>query len=435
MGNQPFKISLYGAVVMIVGTVIGAGIYIMIGPIAVATGPGLFLCYLFALATAITSSLCYAQVASVFPATAGTYQYVKMFYSDTMGYLIGWLRLISTFFGLALMGIGFAHYITAYWIVDKRLIAAAVISVFYITNLLGIKTTQRVQNLLVTVVVSGLVGFCIAGVSKISSTNLTPLLQAGIGPVIRGSMTAFYAYTGLYIVAEIGDEIQNPRENIPKSIIIASTVVGILYIVASLVFSGALGWAVIRTNEPNLAQASKLLFGYRLAAFIQVSAIMAIMAPMNATYITSSRFLYSLALDGIMPPIFSKLNRFGVPGNAITVNYLLALSIIFADLSILFLGTISSIVILFAMSLVAGACLKIKKRYPEEFDDAPFKLSKGMLGFLPFYTIISAALLIIISFTQDLLVLFSLMFWTILGIGYYYAKGRRLKKTKIESIK
>jgi amino acid transporter len=129
-----------------------------------------------------------------------------------------------------------------------------------------------------------------------------------------------------------------------------------------------------------------------------------------------------VAFDGIMPPIFSKLNRFGVPGNAITLNYLLALAIIFADLPILFLGTISSVVIHFAMSLVAGACLKIEKQYPEEFNNAPFKLPNGMLRFLSFYTIISAALLTIISFTEDLLIMFLLVFWTILGIGYYCTK-------------
>jgi len=423
-----YKIGLAGAVEIIVGTVVGSGIYIMIGPLAVAAGPGLFLCYLIALVIAVTSSVCYAQVASVFPSTAATYQYAKMFYNDYIGFVTGWFRLIGSFCGLALMSSGFAHYISAYLAVDRKLIAVAVLTVILVVNLLGIKTTQRVVQFLVVAVIAGLAIFCGFGVFEIKPGNLTPLWGPGIGPVLKGSMSAFYAYTGLYIVAEVGDEVENPQKNIPKSIFIASVIVGLLYLFTTFVFSGGLGWDTIKEYEPNLAQAARLLINPWAAALIQISAMVAIITPMNAAYMASSRSLYSLAVDRIMPLVFSKLNRYNVPGFATVTIYIFALLMIVLDLPVLFLGTISSIVILSGMTLVAGACLVIKKKYPESFESAPFKLSDASLKALPIFTIISAVLLTVASLVEDPLMLYSFGFWFLLGSGYYYIRKNILSR-------
>ncbi len=417
-----YKIGLSGAVGIIVGTVIGSGIYIMIGPLAVAAGPGLFLCYLIALIIAVTSSICYAQVASVFPATAATYRYAKMFYNNFTGFLVGWFRLIGSFCGLALMSNGFAHYISTYWTIDSRLAAAAVLTFFLFVNLLGIKTTQRVVQFLVVAVTTGLVIFCSAGIFKIKPDNLIPLWGPGIGPVLKGGMAAFYAYTGLYIVAEVGDEVQNPQRNIPRSIFIASVIVGMLYLVTTLVFSGGIGWDKIRESAPNLAQASMMLLNPQAAAVVQFSAMVAIMTPMNASYMASSRSLYSMSIDGIMPSVFSRLNRYNVPGFATILIYIFALLIVVLDLPILFLGTVSSIVILSGMTLVAGACLTIKKRYRDEFQSAPFRLSDMGLRVLPVFTIISALLLTVVSLVEDPLILYSFGFWFLAGCGFYHTR-------------
>jgi APA family basic amino acid/polyamine antiporter len=427
--SASYKIGLAGAVEIIVGTVIGSGIYIMIGPLAVATGPGLFLCYFTALIVAVTSSICYAQVASVFPATAATYRYAKMFYSDFIGFVIGWMRLVGSFCGLALMSSGFAGYLSVYLDLDSRLVAAAVLTAVLIVNLLGIRTTQRVVQFLVVAVIAGLAVFSGFGIFKVQPDNLTPLWGPGIGPVLKGSMSAFYAYTGLYIVAEVGDEVENPQKNIPKSIIIASAIVGFLYLVTTLVFTGGLGWDTIKAFEPNLAQASALLEN-PWAPLIQVCAMVAIITPMNAAYMASSRSLYSLATDGIMPPVFSRLNRYNAPGFAIVTIYIFALIMIVFDLPVLFLGTISSIVILGGMTLVAGACLTIKKRYPEDFQSAPFRLSDFSLRVLPVFTIISAVLLTVVSLAEDPLMLYSFGFWLVLGIGYYYLRRISLSRKR-----
>jgi APA family basic amino acid/polyamine antiporter len=423
--STSYKVGLNGAIGIVLGTVIGSGIFIMIGPLAVETGPGLFLCYLFALVIAITSSICYAQVASVFPATAATYRYARMFYGNFVGFIIGWMRLVCSLFGLALMSGGFAQYVSEYSSIDSRLIAAAILTVFMIVNLLGIKTTQLVQQILVVAVITGLSTFCFTGMFGISIVNLSPVMGAGAGPILKGSLTAFYAYTGLYVIAEMGEEVQNPQRNIPLSIFIASIIVGFLYLFTALVFSGGLGWDLIKELQPNLVQASALMLPRWATTIVRLSAITAIMAPMNACFMISIRSFYGLACDRLMPSAFARVNRYNVPALATVVIYVLSLIIVLLDLPLLFLGTISSIMILIGMSLVAGACLKIKFMYPKEFESAPFKLSDGAMKILSVFTVVSAVILIAISLIEDPMILYSFAFWLLTGCGYYYARKKK----------
>ncbi|MGM0411148.1 MAG: amino acid permease [Bacillota bacterium] len=113
--------------------------------------------------------------------------------------------------------------------------------------------------------------------------------KAGTTSLIMGYMTAFFTYSGMYFVAEIGDEIKNPHQNIPLSIIIASIIIGLLYITTSLVFSGGLGWEFIKANKPNLVGASSVLFNPFLSNLIKVSAVIAVVMPINSIFAGASR--------------------------------------------------------------------------------------------------------------------------------------------------
>ena len=125
---------------MIIGTVIGAGIYILIGSLAVEVGPGLFISYFIALVVAVSSSLCFAQIATIYPVTAGTYKYAKMFFSDYTGFIIGWLRLITGFYGLTLMATGFTEYVNTPFGINNKIIGIGLLFIFFIIVSLKILT-------------------------------------------------------------------------------------------------------------------------------------------------------------------------------------------------------------------------------------------------------------------------------------------------------
>ncbi len=123
-----------------------------------------------------------------------------------------------------------------------------------------------------------------------------------------------------------------------------------------------------------------------------------------------------------MPGALTALNRFQAPGYALTFVYVLGVSTIILNLPILFLGTISSVVTLISMVLVAGGCLKLEKDYPEQYKKAPLSLSKTVLVSLALLTIAAGIILTLVSFYEDPLIFYTLASWTAIGIGYYYIK-------------
>jgi len=412
------KIGLPGAVIMTVGTVIGAGIFILIGPLGVTTGPGLFFCYLAALIVAAGSAVCYAQVAAVFPTTAATYRYARMFYSDYIGFIVGWLRWITACYALALMGMGFADYLGPVLHLDKKFLALGIMLLFYIVNVLGLKTTQLVQGMLVIIVVSGLLAFTGWGLPSTDLSRLGGWTEVGWGPLLQGTAAAFFAYTGLYFIAEIGDEVKNAQRNIPLAIFLSSIILGAIYLSVAIVFSGGLGWEKIKEIQPNLAQAAGVLLPPQLASLVRLSAVVAIFTPINAIYTASSRLLFSLAKDGFLPKFLTRTNYFGAPGLALTINLILGIIVVLFDLSIIFLGALNSLVALVGMALTAGASLQLSRRFPREVARAPMILKKGTLRFWALFTIISTILLTISSFWEDPKIFLSLALW--LGAGSFY---------------
>ncbi len=408
---------------MIIGTVIGAGIYILIGSLAVEVGPGLFISYFIALVVAVSSSLCFAQIATIYPVTAGTYKYAKMFFSDYTGFIIGWLRLITGFYGLTLMATGFTEYVNTPFGINNKIIGIGLLFIFFIINWFGIQTTERVQRVLVSIVTLGLIIFTTLGIFKIDINNLLNPFKAGTTSLIRGSMTAFFAYSGMYFVAEIGDEIKNPHKNIPLSIIIASIIIGALYITTSLVFSGGLGWDFIKANQPNLVGASSVFFNPYLTNLIKISAIIAVVMPINSIFAGASRLAYSLSDDGYLPGFFSKLNKSQVPGITLVIMFIMSSLLLLLDMTILYIGTLTSIVTLISMALIAIAALKIKLNNPEKISEAQMELPASILYLIVFITIISALVLSIVSMFEDPMIFYALLVWVFIGSMYYFITG------------
>jgi APA family basic amino acid/polyamine antiporter len=409
---------------MIVGVVVGAGIYIMIGPLAAYTGSALILCYLVALIIAVTSSLCYAQMGSIYPVTAATYRYTQMFYPNKISFIYGWLRWVKGFYMMALMATGFANYFDLNGIMQKKIIALGVLTVFYIINIFGIKTTQNVQTFLVIPIVAGLLIFSIPGLAKVNMANLFPIAGTGVGSLIKGSLSAYFAYTGMYFIAEIGEEIEEPEKNIPRSIIIASIIIGLLYIITAIVYTGGLDKQIIKEYEPNLAQASRLLFNGTIENIIKFCATVAIIAQVNVLFVGTSRYTHCLAKDNILPKALTKKNIYNVPFVALNLTYILSAAIIFFDPPILFLSNTNSAVNLIGVALVAGACLKVKTLHPENIAKAPFSLSEKAITFCATISIVAAATLLLTVLLQDLALTYDIVGWILLGYIYYYARKR-----------
>src|SRR5690625_5011217 len=149
MSTPSNKISLLGAISIIVGTVIGASIFILLGPIAGQTGPALPLAYMVAFLPALFGSIFYAQLGAAIPATGGTYFYCKRLLNPTIGYVAAISLILGGMGASVMLALGFAEYLQFFIpTLPIKFTAFLILLILYGINLLGLKTSEMTQILM-----------------------------------------------------------------------------------------------------------------------------------------------------------------------------------------------------------------------------------------------------------------------------------------------
>src|SRR5699024_5158647 len=165
MSTGEKKISLIGAIAIIIGTVIGASIFILLGPIAGQTGPSLPLAYMIAFLPALFGSIFYAQLGAAMPATGGTYHYCKRLLNPVLGYIASVSLILGGMGATVMLSLGFAEYLQ-YFIpsLPIKFTAFLILLILYGINLLGLKTAEMLQILMTLWILLALLVFAIPGI-------------------------------------------------------------------------------------------------------------------------------------------------------------------------------------------------------------------------------------------------------------------------------
>jgi APA family basic amino acid/polyamine antiporter len=174
------KISLSGAVFLMVGNVVGASIFILPGELAGSAGPAVFIAYLIALIPAFFNSVVAAQIGGILPVSAADYVFTSIVLHPVLGFLSVWITLLGALVGGPLLAYGFAEYF-AFFTPDLSpiLVASAVIVFVTGLNLLGIRSSVKIQMLMVAGFVSTLLVLAIGGLFYIDTSLLAPLAPNG----------------------------------------------------------------------------------------------------------------------------------------------------------------------------------------------------------------------------------------------------------------
>lgn len=253
------KIGLIGAISIIVGTVIGASIFILLGPIAGQTGPSLFIAYLVAFLPALFGSLFYAQLGSAMPTNGGSYFYSKRLLNPLVGYITTISLILGGMGAIVMLALGFAEYLQFFIpALPIKLTAVLIVLALFAINLLGLKTAEIVQIAMTVWIIIGLLIFTIPGFFYIEPQNLSPLMPNGLGSFLMGSALAVYSYVGYGIISEIGGNIKDPQKNLPKAIFFSLGIVVVLYAMVSLVAVGVIPWEQLSASGASVAEAAKL---------------------------------------------------------------------------------------------------------------------------------------------------------------------------------
>ena len=374
-GAPQKELSLFDSTCIIVGIIIGAGIYETAPLVAkcLGSGMGVMLIWLAGGVLALIGALCYAELATTYPREGGDYIYLTRAYGRWPGYMFGWTQLAVVRPGdIALMAFIFARYAQTLYapFTDSGLsYAAAVIVVLTVINILGVKAGKWTQNFLTVAKFLGLVAISVIGFTAPSPPQ-TGTLPAGESFTWEGLQLALilvlFTFGGWNEMAYVAAEIKRPQQNIVRALVTGTVAVTALYVLVNGAFLSALGMAGMSNSQAVAVEAVGRTFpqiaGRVIAILICISALGAI----NGLIFTGARISYALGVDHrSFRPLGKWSQVLGTPVWALVVQGTLSLAIVLVAGS--FIDTIlytAPLVWLFFLA-TAFSVIVLRRREPD----------------------------------------------------------------------
>jgi len=318
VNDPPPSLSLWDAVSIIVGIVVGVSIFKVPGLIFSNVSSPLegLAAWGFGAVVALCGALTYAELATLHRRSGGEYVYLSRAFGPWLGFLFGWAQLTGVFSGsIGTMAYVFSDYaiVLLKWDASTG-VGLALFSVILLTSLhiLGVKTSKTVQNVLTLSKLVGLVMLLGVGLLANSGESLTTEIPAGGGGFGLAMVFILYAYGGWNDAAMVSTEIRDSRRNVPKSLLIGIGIISCIYLLVNLAYLKGLGFAALRdsgTPATDVIAQSKLLSPTVRGLSVQVIAVLVMLSALGAVHgliFTGSRLYAALGTDH---GVFEKLGR------------------------------------------------------------------------------------------------------------------------------
>jgi APA family basic amino acid/polyamine antiporter len=291
------RLGVFDAVIIGLGSMLGAGVFAAFSPAAAAAGAGLLIGLAIAALVACCNATASAQLAAEYPTSGGTYIYGRERLGPWWGYLAGWGFVVGKTASCAAMGMTFAAYVAPpAW---QRPIAVAAVIILTAVNYYGITRTAAVTKIIVVIVIMTLVLVVIAsfsGWNGTASLQSWDLLAGGWYGVLQSAGLLFFAFAGYARIATMGEEVREPEHTIPRAILTALTIVVLIYLVIGVSILIALGPnGVAASSAPLAAAVDAMGWGWasvpvRLgAAAASLGALLALIAGVSRTTLAMAR--------------------------------------------------------------------------------------------------------------------------------------------------
>ena len=451
------ELGLLDATMIGMGAMIGAGIFVLTGLAAEIAGPAAIL--VFALNGVVTAftALSYAELASAIPKSGGGYAFVREVFADLPSFLMGWMLWFAYMIAGTLYALGFApnflELLHVYGVVPapenigavtlpalpvavppEVALAFAAVALLVGVNLVSTAASGSLETVFTVVKVSILVVFVAFGVASplfAPGAEFQPLFTPGSGPfsVLPAMGLTFIAFEGYDLIATVTEEVENPRQNIPRAIFISLVATLLVYVSVVTVAIGTLGAAgLAEAGEAGIARAATAFMPSLPAignggAVIVLGAVFSTLTALNAVVIASSRVAFAMGRERQLPARTGRIHhQFGTPFAAILASSVVMLAgVVLPTTSA---GNMSSLFFLLSFVVVNGAVIRLRRERPDmarpyEMPFYPFTPALGILLNLSLTVVLVGYLV-----RTDPLALLLSVAWFALGTGGYLASER-----------
>ena len=361
-------LTLYG-----VGTILGAGIYVLVGEVAGRAGIYAPVSFVLAAFLALFSAFSYAELAARFPFSAGEAVYVEeAFHKTTLSALIGYLVLLTGMVSSATLVHGFAGYLSVFVVAPLWVMMVGTVICMGLVAAWGVKESLTLAAIMTTVEVLGLLMVIWVGGASFLENGLPAGGSAALGQfpgwagIIGGAFIAFYAYVGFEDMVNVAEEVKDPAKTLPRAILLALAVTTLFYLVVSLVA------VLVLTPDELIGSKAPLALLYQKATgnspvVITLIGLFAVINGALIQVIMASRVLYGMGSRGWAPGIFSRVGkRTGTPllATALVTLIILLLALWFPLVT---LAGVTSFLTLLLFLLINVSLIWIKRtRLPVE---------------------------------------------------------------------
>jgi len=390
-------LGLWSAVAIVIGDIIGTGIFLVTSDMARAVGSAtlVFAAWLIGGLIVLFGAFCYAELGAAFPKAGGPYVYLNNGLGPLWGFLFGWMSsFLERPVGMATLAAGFLRFLGflfpvvatplftshigpyEFTLTAAQPLAALVVIAVTAVNYLSVRLGGAIQVLLTSLKIATILLIVAAGflfgkphaiaAAPIVTDHGAALFNLGtIGAVLTALVPAMWAYNGFNDLGDVGEEIQHPEKNIPRAIILGLLTVGGLYLLANVVYFRILPFAAIAQSQHVASDVVQTFAGSRGATWLTIAMAISALGALHVVVLTGARIPYAMARDGVFFQFANRIHpSFRTPSGSLiflgSIAALLALSGTYEELYSLF---VFAVWIFFALTAIA--LLRLRKTKPD----------------------------------------------------------------------
>ncbi|MFT4023908.1 MAG: amino acid permease [Flavihumibacter sp.] len=370
------QLGLFDLTMIVVGLVIGMGVFRTASDSAQASlTPGIyFTAWVVGGLVALCGALTYAEIGSRLPATGGYYKVFAECYHPSIAFAINCIILVSNAASLAAVALIGSEYISEIIFDEtpgdftRSLIAMTAVIVFYGVNLAGLRMSSKTQNVLMVIKIAMIIVlicslfFPAAPAVAAAATPLPVSFTDSLKSFGVALIAVSFTYGGYQQTINFGDEVKNPRKNIPRGIFIGILMIIGLYLLIQLAYVHAIGFEALKTSKGIAAVVAERMFGQTGHRLFSILLFMAVLAYVNVLLLSNPRVMYAMSTDGILPRAFAQRSRREVLTVSLSVFTAICIIVLF------FMNTFNKILgfTIFldciGMATSAGAIFILRKR-------------------------------------------------------------------------
>ncbi len=310
-----------------VGAIVGTGIFVGLSDSVAEAGPAVVVSFVLAAITCVFTAFSFAELGGAIPVSGSSYSFAYATLGERVAFLTGWCLLLEYGVSVSAVAVGWGQYLNELLnsLVGRQLPAAlssppgdggvvnipAVVVILLAALLLvrGVRESARATAVMAVVKIAVLILFCAIAFTAFTSDNLSPFATHGLAGITSGASLAFFSYIGFDAITTAGEEVKDPRRNVPLAIMICLGVVTLLYCLVAVAAIGAMSAGDVASRPAALSLIVNRVTDSTLGGgVIAFGAVVAIASVVLAVMYGQTRVLMSMSRDGLVPRVFEHVS-------------------------------------------------------------------------------------------------------------------------------